>query len=75
MLESKLTGKIVKDEVRDLGLKGQKEKSGTPTMGGLIILISILIHRGPSILIKLYEDCCYQTLRRFLLSMTSPNGM
>jgi phospho-N-acetylmuramoyl-pentapeptide-transferase len=29
--------------VRDLGLEGQKEKEGTPTMGGLIILASILI--------------------------------
>jgi len=29
--------------VRDLGLQGQVEKQGTPTMGGLIILASILI--------------------------------
>ncbi len=29
--------------VRDLGLDGQKEKQGTPTMGGLIILAAILI--------------------------------
>lgn len=31
------------ESVRDLGLQGQKEKEGTPTMGGLIILASILI--------------------------------
>jgi phospho-N-acetylmuramoyl-pentapeptide-transferase len=31
------------ETVRDLGLQGQKEKEGTPTMGGLIILASILI--------------------------------
>ena len=31
------------ESVRDLGLKGQKEKEGTPTMGGVIILIAILI--------------------------------
>lgn len=31
------------ESVRDLGLAGQKEKEGTPTMGGLIILASILI--------------------------------
>tara|TARA_B100000508_G_scaffold75230_1_gene58625 strand:+ start:93684 stop:94928 length:1245 start_codon:yes stop_codon:yes gene_type:complete len=31
------------EQVRDLGLEGQKEKEGTPTMGGLIILGSILI--------------------------------
>ena len=34
--------------VRDLGLQGQMEKTGTPTMGGVIIIISILI---PCILI------------------------
>lgn len=33
----------VGETVRDLGLAGQKEKQGTPTMGGLIILASILI--------------------------------
>ena len=31
------------ETVRDLGLEGQLEKSGTPTMGGLIILGAILI--------------------------------
>ena len=31
------------EKIRDLDLKGQKEKDGTPTMGGIIILISILI--------------------------------
>ncbi len=31
------------ENVRDLGLEGQKEKEGTPTMGGLIILGAILI--------------------------------
>ena len=31
------------ETVRDLGLAGQLEKSGTPTMGGLIILGAILI--------------------------------
>jgi phospho-N-acetylmuramoyl-pentapeptide-transferase len=31
------------ETVRDLGLAGQVEKSGTPTMGGLIILGAILI--------------------------------
>lgn len=29
--------------VRDLGLEGQKQKEGTPTMGGLIIILSTLI--------------------------------
>jgi phospho-N-acetylmuramoyl-pentapeptide-transferase len=31
------------ETVRDLGLAGQLEKSGTPTMGGLIILAAILV--------------------------------
>lgn len=31
------------ETVRDLGLEGQMEKSGTPTMGGLIILSAIFI--------------------------------
>ena len=29
--------------VRDLGLEGQMEKKGTPTMGGIIIIISIMV--------------------------------
>ncbi|MDR9398347.1 phospho-N-acetylmuramoyl-pentapeptide-transferase [Salibacter sp.] len=33
----------VGETVRDLGLKGQIEKQGTPTMGGLMILASIII--------------------------------
>ena len=31
------------ENIRDLNLKGQNEKKGTPTMGGVIIIISILI--------------------------------
>lgn len=31
------------ESVRDLGLKGQKEKEGTPTMGGIIIILCTLI--------------------------------
>jgi phospho-N-acetylmuramoyl-pentapeptide-transferase len=38
-----LNKKQVGETVRDLGLEGQKEKQGTPTMGGLIILGSILV--------------------------------
>jgi phospho-N-acetylmuramoyl-pentapeptide-transferase len=38
-----LKRKQVGETVRDLGLEGQKIKEGTPTMGGLIILASILI--------------------------------
>jgi len=32
----------VGESVRDLGLSGQKTKEGTPTMGGLIIILAIL---------------------------------
>jgi len=35
--------KQVGESVRDLGLEGQLQKQGTPTMGGIIILASILI--------------------------------
>jgi phospho-N-acetylmuramoyl-pentapeptide-transferase len=38
-----LAQKQVGESVRDLGLVGQAEKAGTPTMGGIIILSSILI--------------------------------
>jgi phospho-N-acetylmuramoyl-pentapeptide-transferase len=38
-----LRKKQVGETVRDLGLDGQKEKEGTPTMGGLIMLAAILI--------------------------------
>ena len=38
-----LLKKQVGETVRDLGLDGQKEKQGTPTMGGLIIIGAILI--------------------------------
>ena len=31
------------ESVRDLGLVGEKEKKGTPTMGGIIIILAILI--------------------------------
>lgn len=35
--------KQIGEEVRDLGLEGQMQKKGTPTMGGLIILFAIII--------------------------------
>lgn len=33
----------VGETVRELGLEGQKEKEGTPTMGGVIIILAILV--------------------------------
>jgi phospho-N-acetylmuramoyl-pentapeptide-transferase len=38
-----LQRKQIGESVRELGLEGQKEKAGTPTMGGLIIIMSTLI--------------------------------
>ena len=38
-----LAKKQVGESIRDLGLEGQVEKAGTPTMGGLIIISSILV--------------------------------
>ena len=36
-----LKKKQIGESVRDLGLEGQTQKKGTPTMGGIIILLSI----------------------------------
>lgn len=38
-----LSKKQVGETIRDLGLEGQQEKAGTPTMGGLIIILATLI--------------------------------
>lgn len=38
-----LLKKQVGESIRDLGLEGQMQKKGTPTMGGLIIIAAILI--------------------------------
>ena len=38
-----LRNQQVGETVRELGLEGQNEKAGTPTMGGLIIIIATLI--------------------------------
>ncbi len=38
-----LRAKQVGETVRNLGLEGQMQKQGTPTMGGLIILLGILV--------------------------------
>ena len=38
-----LRKKQIGESIRDLGLDGQIEKNGTPTMGGLIIIISTII--------------------------------
>src|SRR4029078_8789942 len=38
-----LQKKQIGESVRDLGLAGEKQKKGTPTMGGIIIILAILI--------------------------------
>jgi phospho-N-acetylmuramoyl-pentapeptide-transferase len=42
-LISFLEKKQLGESVRDLGLEGEKQKKGTPTMGGIIIILAILI--------------------------------
>ncbi len=54
-LQLKQVGEIV----RDLGLEGQLKKQGTPTMGGIIILASILI---PSLLFNDLTNIYIQTM-------------
>src|SRR2546423_15416083 len=48
-----LRRKQVGETIRDLGLHGQAEKQGTPTMGGLIILAAIMI---PTLLFARLEN-------------------
>ncbi|RDK84219.1 phospho-N-acetylmuramoyl-pentapeptide-transferase [Marinirhabdus gelatinilytica] len=38
-----LQRKQMGEQIRDLGLEGQNEKAGTPTMGGLIIILATLV--------------------------------
>ena len=47
------------ENVRSLGLKGEEKKKGTPTMGGLIIIISTLI---PVILMSRLDNIYIQIL-------------
>ena len=39
----KLRNLQVGESIRDLGLEGQVQKQGTPTMGGVIIILATLI--------------------------------
>lgn len=54
-----LRRKQVGESVRDLGLEGQNEKTGTPTMGGLIIIAAILI---PALLFAKLDNIYVQTM-------------
>ncbi|MBS1681307.1 MAG: phospho-N-acetylmuramoyl-pentapeptide-transferase [Bacteroidetes bacterium] len=52
-LISFLRKKQVGEDIRDLGLEGQLQKKGTPTMGGLIIIAAILI---PTLLVAKLDN-------------------
>jgi phospho-N-acetylmuramoyl-pentapeptide-transferase len=52
-LISFLRRKQVGEDIRDLGLEGQIQKKGTPTMGGLIIIAAILV---PTILLARLDN-------------------
>ncbi len=54
------------ETVRDLGLEGQKNKEGTPTMGGIIIILSTLI---PVLLFNDLRNIYIQLLLTTLLWM------
>ena len=51
------------EEIRDLGLAGQMQKKGTPTMGGVIIIIAVL---GSALLV-----CRLDSIYTFLLILTT----
>jgi UDP-N-acetylmuramyl pentapeptide phosphotransferase/UDP-N-acetylglucosamine-1-phosphate transferase len=55
-----LQKKQVGESIRDLGLQGQNEKKGTPTMGGLIIILAILVPviYWPGCAISTSSSCC-----------------
>ena len=64
-------GKIIKllrkkqigEDIRDLGLEGQMQKKGTPTMGGLIIIAAVL---GSALLV-----CRLDSIYTLLLVVTT----
>ena len=43
------------EEIRNLGLEGQMQKKGTPTMGGIIIILALLI---PVLLLTRLDNPC-----------------
>ena len=61
-----LKAKQIGESVRDLGLDGQNEKAGTPTMGGIIIILATLI---PVFLLAKLDNVYIQLLIISTLSM------
>ena len=47
------------EDIRDLGLEGQMQKKGTPTMGGIIILLAILV---PTLLVGRLDNIYVQLM-------------
>lgn len=47
------------EEIRDLGLEGQLSKRGTPTMGGIIILLAVLV---PTLLVGRLDNIYTQLM-------------
>ena len=54
-----LRRKQIGEDIRDLGLQGQLQKKGTPTMGGVIILVAILV---PMLLVGKLDNVYIQLL-------------
>ena len=63
-----LRRKQIGETIRDLGLEGQAEKSGTPTMGGIIIILGTLI---PVLLITRLDNIYIQLLILTTITMGS----
>ena len=61
-----LKAKQIGESVRDLGLDGQNEKAGTPTMGGIIVILATLI---PVLLLAQLDNVYIQLLIISTLSM------
>ncbi|MEG2613616.1 MAG: phospho-N-acetylmuramoyl-pentapeptide-transferase [Alistipes sp.] len=54
-----LRRKQIGEDIRDLGLEGQLQKRGTPTMGGVIILLAILV---PTLLLGRLDNIYIQLM-------------
>lgn len=63
-----LRRKQIGETIRDLGLDGQAEKSGTPTMGGIIIILGTLI---PVLLLARLDNIYIQLLVVTTITMGS----
>lgn len=67
-----LKSKQVGESIRDLGLEGQKEKAGTPTMGGVMIILFTLL---PVFLLAKLDNIYIQLLIVTTLWMGTIGGL